>query len=307
MSDNRATTDSGRMMVNAADPAGPLLREAMRREYRGKYRLYSTLRSWGWLSRSVTFHAGDLPARVPADEWTYWKYGGPWTYAGPRHDALARIACSQQGNFDAIDLGADVGVVALSLHKRMPGRIESLTAVEPNPRCFPLLEANLASLPYPVHCLPLAIGADCGSARLVCDRHSGSDHGGHVVPLTGDGTAASGEDEIVPLTTLDDLVEPAKRGLLVKMDIEGQEQAALEGGRRALASRDCVVLMIEIHPDVLARIGGTPEDIMAAAEAIRPFEWWNSDPPVPKIDRNRPFLDQMPPAGQYDIIGLANA
>ena len=102
-------------MVNTADPAGPLLREAMRREYRGKYRLYSTLRSWGWLSRSVTFHAGDLPARVPADEWTYWKYGGPWTYAGPRHDALARIACSQQGNFDAIDLGADVGVVALSL------------------------------------------------------------------------------------------------------------------------------------------------------------------------------------------------
>ena len=162
---------------------------------------------------------------------------------------------------DIVDLGADVGTVSLGLHVRLPGRIASITALEPNPNSYPLLTVNLAPLPFPTTALEAAIGASTGRARIVSDAKSGSDHTGHIVP---------DENGEIPVTVLDDLVEPADRPLLVKIDVEGQERASIIGGRKALASRPCVIVLIEIHPTILKSTDSTPEEIMVEAEAIRP-------------------------------------
>lgn len=91
--------------------------------------------------------------------------------------------------------------------------------------------------------------------------------------------------------------------IVMKIDVEGHEQATFRGAAEALRQSRRVVVFVEMHRAVIDRTGISPEMIFAAAEAHRPCVWFLAEPGLPPIDRSRPFFEQFP-VEQHDVIGL---
>jgi hypothetical protein len=87
----------------------------------------------------------------------------------------------------------------------------------------------------------------------------------------------------------------------IKLDVEGQELAVLEASADWLRARERVVLCVELHRDVLARVGQSDAGLLAAIDAIRPMRWVDADHPDRAIDLSRPVLGG---AVQCDVIGV---
>lgn len=109
-----------------------------------------------------------------------------------------------------------------------------------------------------VEILPLALGAAPGTATLTIPVKASGSYGfglAHLGPHTREGSA---ETETIEVTTLDVLA--MKLGLtrldFIKADIEGWEQAMVEGGRATLA-RFRPALLIELNEKHLSRAGGS--------------------------------------------------
>ena len=56
---------------------GAVLRAIVQGSFKGKYRIYQLLRALGWLGRPIAFDHAEGRLLIPADEWTFWKSGGP--------------------------------------------------------------------------------------------------------------------------------------------------------------------------------------------------------------------------------------
>ncbi|MEO8577452.1 MAG: FkbM family methyltransferase [Gemmatimonadales bacterium] len=69
----------------------------------------------------------------------------------------------------------------------------------------------------------------------------------------------------LPRMSLDELIAPDMRPVLIKCDVEGAEQSVLEGASRTLASTG-VTLLVSVHPQFVARYGGSVERIRALIE-----------------------------------------
>jgi FkbM family methyltransferase len=149
----------------------------------------------------------------------------------------------------AVDVGANVGAIALLLARAAPaGRV---VAFEASPATVPVLRANLAANGAAnVEVVPLALGDRAGRVRLSAIAAGA---GGSFVSAQ----AASGEGAEVEATTLDDWVQ--ERGLarldLVKIDVEGSEPRVLDGARRTL-ERHRPALVVECNPAALLRFQG---------------------------------------------------
>jgi FkbM family methyltransferase len=114
-----------------------------------------------------------------------------------------------------LDAGANVGSFSLYVRWRIPDA--RITAVEPDPENLSYLRRNLAQLPAPtVNIRPVAIGRGAGRAALSGERSDGR----RTVPAV----SGAPDVEVLPLAAL--LQEPLD---LLKLDIEGDELAALEG------------------------------------------------------------------------------
>ena len=108
-----------------------------------------------------------------------------------------------------------------------------------------------------VEILPLALGATSNTATLTIPVKASGSYGfglAHLGPHTRDGFA---ETESVAVTTFDALVTKLSLTRLdfIKADIEGWEQAMVEGGRTTLA-RFRPALLIELNDEHLKRAGG---------------------------------------------------
>lgn len=108
-----------------------------------------------------------------------------------------------------------------------------------------------------VEILPVALGATSDTATLTIPVKASGSYGfglAHLGPHTRDGFT---ETESVAVTTLDALVTKLSLTRLdfIKADIEGWEQAMVEGGRTTLA-RFRPPLLIELNDEHLKRAGG---------------------------------------------------
>lgn len=164
----------------------------------------------------------------------------------------------------AIDIGANIGAVAVLLAHRLPdGHVH---ACEPGPASFRLLARNLErngianATPWPV-----AIGDRCGQV----DFHEHSAFG-HVVSPGADVPSTP-----VPMRTVDDLVDEieAASGLdridLLKIDVEGHEPEVMAGAVRTI-ERFAPRIWIELNTWSLISTGHDP--IASVAAIIEPFE-----------------------------------
>ncbi|MGH6976506.1 MAG: FkbM family methyltransferase, partial [Stellaceae bacterium] len=156
-----------------------------------------------------------------------------------------------------LDVGAHAGQYA-KLFARLARR-GRVYAIEPQSYARRILRAAIRiNRLRNVEILPLALGAKATTATLTIPVKASGSYGfglAHLGPHTRAGPA---ETEIVDVTTLDALA--AKLGLtrleFVKADIEGWEQAMIEGGQATLA-RFKPALLIEFNEQHLNRAGGS--------------------------------------------------
>lgn len=120
-----------------------------------------------------------------------------------------------------LDLGAYTGDTVQRYTSSFPS-IDRVIAVEPDPRNFRKLTENA---PTGTTCINALIGASCGSSFV----GTGRSRGRGVRDLQG------GNGISIPVTTIDDILKGEAAGF-IKMDVEGSELAAIEGGIHTISS-----------------------------------------------------------------------
>lgn len=217
---------------------------------------------------------------------------GGWAFLCDPRDSVAREACFL-GRYEPqetalvrtllrpgdlfVDVGANWGYFTL-LAADAVGPRGAVLALEPDPRLFRVLRGNVErnALAH-VRLEPLAASDREGETRLDGYDERGGNFGlSRLAAPRDDSPSASPESESdsdsdsrfrVRTRPLDDLLDDwppaANRPIrLLKMDIEGAEAIALPGLRRALSAGRIENLLIELHPEAIARFGSTVETLL---------------------------------------------
>src|SRR5262249_36101037 len=146
-----------------------------------------------------------------------------------------------------VDVGANWGYFTL-LGAACVGSRGRVLSVEPDPRLFALLRANLDYNGYNnVTPLSLAAGARTGTAWLAGFDEHGSNWGlSRIVP----GGVLGSMSFPVATAQLDHILEQHEIDVvdLLKIDIEGSEDEALQGMSCGLADHRYLRLLLELHP-----------------------------------------------------------
>jgi len=163
----------------------------------------------------------------------------------------------------AIDAGANIGWYSLLLD-RLAAPQASVFAFEPDPATFALLRANLAhNAAAHVEAQQVALGAECGTARLA--RYKDSNNGRHSL-LAADSGAGTVEVPVVTLASFWQRQGLGARPLrLMKVDVEGFEYFVLQGAG-ALLTR-CERLLLEYAPHSPAAGGSGAHALLALLRA----------------------------------------
>jgi FkbM family methyltransferase len=280
-----------------------------KKDWRGKHRFYV------WLSQhfanKVIMHTIDnRPFCVPVGEWCFWLEKGPENYYLEEFLPFCEALNHLNTPFTLFDLGADIGTVS-SLVAEHCSNLENVVAFEPNPKSFDLLTFNLDNLSQPATCVQAAVSNVDGFATFHADSDRLNDHEGYIVNNIESNVKNEGAGDTV-VTSLDNWQTTQKvqsdfslqKTLAMKIDVEGQEIQTLLGAQTLIKNAETVVILIEVHPQVLARTNHTPDDLFDAAELCRDFDWsvplYDNMP----VNRRLRFFGQVP-VGQYDIIGIS--
>ena len=167
---------------------------------------------------------------------------------------------------EAIDIGANVGMVSLLLAQHAPERV--IHAIEPAPSTFAALERNVArNAARNVRCHRLAISDAAGTLSFNADPHERA--------TARIATAADQFVEDVPATTLDAFVaaNAIATVAILKIDVEGFETKVLEGARAALAARLPRAIFMEMCPTLSISAGFDPK-LPARIVAEAGYDWF---------------------------------
>ncbi|OLE81882.1 MAG: hypothetical protein AUG06_00175 [Actinobacteria bacterium 13_1_20CM_2_65_11] len=146
--------------------------------------------------------------------------------------------------WNVVDVGANIG--AFAVRTAMLGA--RVYAFEPNPECFRRLKKAATGLN--IECFEVAVGAARGRANLASDSARTTKGS-----LTTDGSGIE-----VDVERLDQQLPNGIQIDLLKLDVEGSEEAALDGARSVLGAVQRVVL--EFHSDDLLQ---ACQDILVTA------------------------------------------
>lgn len=142
-----------------------------------------------------------------------------------------------------VDVGANLGYYT-RLGARLVGPSGFVVAMEPEPRNFELLRANVADLPQVR--IYRAAAADRGGESTLYVHRSRDQSSLLPVPHT--------RRVQVPVTTIDVIMKGIPRCDLIKMDVEGGELAALKGAVDVV--RRCAPMVyFEFAPETTAPFG----------------------------------------------------
>lgn len=147
-----------------------------------------------------------------------------------------------------VDAGAHIGYFTLLMAK-LVGQTGKVHSFEPGKENFTLLKKNVQVNNYKNVVLnQTALSNKVGKVRLYISDDNPQDH--RII-----GNERSKKYEVVETTTLDRYFGNSGKVEFVKMDIQGAEVLALEGGRRLLSNNKGLKMIIEFWPFVLKRGG----------------------------------------------------
>jgi FkbM family methyltransferase len=169
------------------------------------------------------------------------------------------------GDGGFIDIGANIGTTCIPL--ALDATFASITAFEPDPYNFHLLEYNIGTnkMDRVIRPLNFAVGSKVGTVEFELSADNFGDHRVHYGELGSGSYNEGGRQRItVNSTTLDAMVETSLIDIsklrLIKSDTQGSEGHVMKGARLLLARR-MVPWVIEFWPYGLDRSGVSREEI----------------------------------------------
>jgi FkbM family methyltransferase len=136
----------------------------------------------------------------------------------------------------AVDVGGNMGLIASLMLCRV-GASGSVTVLEPHPRSFAVLERNACQwgegrLPANLQLWPVAAGAQAGEAWLI-EPEAWDVNSGGVAVADRERPHEAGSIRTT-MIRLDDAWDAASAPSFVKIDVEGRQDAVLQGARGML-------------------------------------------------------------------------
>lgn len=232
------------------------LRGVLRRVPRGRYRLLNLLApSRG---RAIGRLADDL---------------GGAAFAADYEDGLSREVCFT-GMYEppitrvflrhvphrgvVVDAGANWGYFSL-IAAAAVGRDGRVIALEPDPRQFDALGANVALNAFrQVETVRAAAADRAGTLTLAGYDDREANRGVSRIAFASDAGAAGHRFEVTA-ATIDAITEGLPIVDLVKIDVEGAEDLVLAGMQRGLDGHRYRAILLELHPPLLRERGVDPE------------------------------------------------
>ncbi len=278
--------------ADGAPSSPPLLfrlaRLMIRNGVRGGFRLWRWLLDAGALNRVVEYRlpgaARAAPLRVPLyREESSWSE--PEIAGYGKHFVAPVIARVAQTGLAAvlIDCGADIGMITSSF-VRDCALIASAIVYEPNREAFACLAASVPGWTVPVRAHNAAVGDRSGHGRLAAPPGETSAHAMFMV---------EDEDGPIAVRRIDDEKIPADAMVVLKIDVEGGEQAAVQGAVETLARAPAFVVIFEAHPRVAQRCGVDPGETMRLIRSVRPIDIEVAEFPGLAVDADKPFFAQL--------------
>jgi FkbM family methyltransferase len=254
--------------------------------------LLERMRDRNKLNRAAYFKFHESKMAIPL----YWLSPCDVTNVfGRRIRRFAEVCSSNLGEHDFIDCGANLGTFAAQFTRFSP-HVHKLIAIEPNPELFPLMRLNLSNAARAQETVPLnaAVSDKEGRCRLVAPAGKWAKDAFYIEEdPNGD----------IPIITLSTVLQSCNMPrVAIKLDVEGAEVPTLMGGAEQIGALDRVVLFVEFHKDVLARIGMSDREMLGRIDDLRQFRWIDSATDLP-IDRSRSIFDQSDPR-QCDLIAI---
>jgi FkbM family methyltransferase len=275
--------------------------KAMERQgIRGGTRLLRSLRRTGWLDRPVDYPVDStLRIAVPIARNEYDRVDLD-NYETEFLDVLSAAIREVSGVFTLIDVGADIGLFSLKLLARSPS-ISGIVAFEPNSEGFGWLKFNLGRLSIPSQAIMAAVADFEGTASLIAPEARwmngvATNHTQYFLEASPGGP--------ITVTTIDSVPSVVNRNLVIKLDVEGGEMAALRGAARTIASAPRVIVAIEAHPAVAARTGIDPVQCLRLLASFRPFHFVVGETGA-AVNAEMPLFEQIAPDQIYNIVATS--
>jgi FkbM family methyltransferase len=201
-----------------------------------------------------------------------------------------------------IDGGADFGLFSLKLCSICPS-IQRILAFEPNSDGYSYLKFNLDRLPFLAEAIPRALADFQGNGILEIPS-SDIDIDLRILDYAAQYLKRSPEGNI-SVTTIDSLAISPSESLILKLDIEGGELAALRGAARTVQTASNIVLTLEAHPLVTRRTGVDPIEYLRLLASWRTFTFVAAESGM-SLDTKRPVFDQHP-REIHNIIAISES
>jgi FkbM family methyltransferase len=153
-----------------------------------------------------------------------------------------------------VDIGANVGYYVL-LEAEIVGDTGKVYAIEPVPEIVERLKENVSlnSLTN-VEIYQLAIGNRNSKTKCYLSKSPNLSNLLGTTEKSGPKSRYIGTIEVAE-TTLDDFLKDKRAPDLVRMDIEGYEYFAIEGGEKLLSEKRNMKIFMELHPRDMEKAG----------------------------------------------------
>jgi len=272
--------------------------DLVRRDYRGSTFLFNRLARAGLFDCIATFPLTptlDIDAPLFTDN--IWDEAALQGYESEFIDTLAAEAARLPRPLRFVDCGASFGLFSLRLASAVPD-LERIVAFEPNPAMHGILTGNLQRLTFRAEALQSAVSDWRGRGQLCSPPQDPSPDAMYL---------AASPDGDIPVTTLDDIPDLAGGGLLVKIDVEGQELPVLRGALGLLRRVERFTVAFEAHPQVVQRTGIDPLECARLLRQISPCTPRVAEFPDLQLDLDRPFFDQLPTSRICNVLCRSEA